>query len=258
VVAPSSHTALLVGAVRNPRRYATLSRSVGLFRAFLAEQTDPDRFYSALAADSVLQLSQYATLAGATVLDVGGGPGYFADSFRAAGARYVGLDPDAGELSARGTPAAGMIRASGMALPVATGAVDVCYSSNVLEHVPAPARMLDEMVRVTRPGGTAFVSYTPWWSPWGGHETAPWHYLGGEYARRRYIRRTGHEPKNRVGHSLYPISISAALRWARRTEEADVVDFLPRYHPWWARWVVRVPGAREVLSWNVAMVLRRR
>jgi SAM-dependent methyltransferase len=239
----------------NPRGYATLSRSVDLFRAFLVEQTDPDRFYRALAADSVLQLSQYATLPGATVLDVGGGPGYFADSFRAAGARYVGLDPDVGELSARGAPAAGMIRASGTALPVATGAVDVCYSSNVLEHVRTPERMLDEMVRVTRPGGTVFVSYTPWLSPWGGHETAPWHYLGGEYARRRYARRTGHEPKNRIGHSLYPISIGAALRWARRTARADVVDVLPRYHPWWARWIVRVPGAREVLSWNLVLVL---
>jgi arabinofuranan 3-O-arabinosyltransferase len=239
-------------------RYATLRRSVGLFRAFLVEQTEPDRFYGALAADSVHQLSQYTPLGGRTVLDVGGGPGYFAEAFRAAGARYVGLEPDAGELTARGPLGAGMIRASGMALPVATGAVDVCYSSNVLEHVPVPTRMLDEMVRVTRPGGTVFVSFTPWLSPWGGHETAPWHYLGGEYARRRYVRRTGHEPKNRFGHSLYPISISAAMRWARGTEEADVVDFLPRYHPRWARWIVRVPVVREVLSWNLALVLRRR
>jgi SAM-dependent methyltransferase len=244
--------------MRNPRGYATLARSVALFRAFRVEQTDPDRFYLALANDSVRQLCGYTELTGATVLDVGGGPGYFADAFRAAGARYVGLDPDTGELSARGAPAPGMVRASGTALPVATGAVDVCYSSNVLEHVPAPARMLDEMVRVTRPGGTVFVSYTPWWSPHGGHETAPWHYLGGEYARRRYVRRTGHEPKNRVGQSLYPISIGAALRWARRTDRADLVDFLPRYHPWWARWVIRVPVAREVLAWNVALVLRRR
>lgn len=240
------------------RREATLGRSMRLFRAFLVEQTDPDRFYSALAADSVRQLSGYAALAGRVVLDVGGGPGYFADAFRAAGARYVGVDPDTGELSARGEPATGMIRASGMALPFATGALDVCYSSNVLEHVADPDRMLDEMVRVTRPGGTVFVSFTPWWSPWGGHETAPWHYLGGEYARRRYLRRTGHEPKNRFGQSLYPISIGAALRWARGTRQADLVDFLPRYHPWWARWLVRVPMVREVASWNLAMVLRRR
>ncbi len=239
-------------------RSATLNRSVRLFRAFLVEQTDPDRFYRELADDSVKLLNAYTPLDGKSMLDVGGGPGYFADAFRGAGAGYIGVDPDAGELSARGGPAAGMVRASGMALPFADNWFDVCYSSNVLEHVPHPHRMLDEMVRVTRPGGTVFVSFTPWWSPWGGHETAPWHYLGGGYAARRYLRRTGHEPKNRFGHSLYPISINAALKWARGTAQADLVHFLPRYHPWWARWVVRVPVMREVVSWNLAMVLRRR
>ncbi|GAA1040708.1 class I SAM-dependent methyltransferase [Virgisporangium ochraceum] len=239
-------------------RLATLDRSVRLFRAFLVEQTEPDRFYSELAADSVRLLKAYTPLDGKSMLDVGGGPGYFADAFLAAGAGYIGVEPDAGELSARGGPAAGMVRASALALPFADASFDVCYSSNVLEHVPDPHKMLDEMVRVTRPGGTVFVSFTPWWSPWGGHETAPWHYLGGGYAARRYLRRTGHEPKNRFGHSLYPISINAALKWARRTGQADLVHFLPRYHPWWARWVVRVPVVREVVSWNLAMVLRRR
>ena len=32
---------------------ATLSRSVRLFQAFLHEQDDPDRFYGALASDTV-------------------------------------------------------------------------------------------------------------------------------------------------------------------------------------------------------------
>jgi SAM-dependent methyltransferase len=239
-------------------RQATLTRSVALFRAFLVEQTDPDRFYSALAADSVRQLGGYTPLAGRSVLDVGGGPGYFADAFRGAGAAYFGLDPDVGELSARGAPTPGMLRASGTALPVRTGAVDVCYSSNVLEHVAAPNRMLDEMVRVTRPGGLVFVSFTPWWSPWGGHETAPWHYLGGERAVRRYVRRTGRAPKNRYGQSLFPLSIGAVLRWSRACGEVEVIDALPRYHPWWAQWIVRIPGLREVASWNLALVLRKR
>ncbi len=244
-----------------PVRTATLRRSVDLFRAFLVEQTEPDRFYGALAADSVAQLQRYVRLDDAVVLDVGGGPGFFASAFAGAGARYVRLEPEAHDM-AGGVPDAdaglGALRASGMELPVRTGSVDVCYSSNVLEHVPHPARMLDEMVRVTRPGGTVFVSFTPWWSPWGGHETAPWHYVGGGYAQRRYQRRTGRLPKNRVGHSLYPYSVAAALAWARRTPDAVMVAALARYHPWWAQWIVRVPVAREVLSWNLAMVLRRR
>jgi SAM-dependent methyltransferase len=238
-------------------RTATLARSVSLFRAFLKEQSDPDLFYGALARDSVEQLGEHVALKGSAVLDVGGGPGYFADAFRGAGATYVGLEPDAGEMVARGTPEPGTVRGSGEALPVRTDAVDVCYSSNVLEHVRRPWTMTAEMLRVTRPGGTVFLSFTPWWSPWGGHETAPWHYLGGHRARRRYRRRTGHEPKNRFGESLFPVSVGAALRWARTRPDAEVVAVFPRYHPWWARWVVAVPLLREVVSWNLVVVLRK-
>src|SRR5215204_4313293 len=143
-------------------RTATWSRSVSLFRAFLREQTDPNFFYGVLAADSARQLGEHVSLDGATVLDVGGGPGYFADAFRGAGAVYVGLEPDVGEMAARGEPEPGTVRGSGEALPVRTAAVDVCYSSNVLEHVRSPWQMTSEMVRVTRPGGTVFLSFTPW------------------------------------------------------------------------------------------------
>jgi SAM-dependent methyltransferase len=237
---------------------ATLSRSVELFRAFLREQSDPDLFYGVLAADSVRQLRRHVPLAGVTLLDVGGGPGYFAEAFRAEGATYVGLEPDAGEMTARGTPEPGTLRGSGEALPVRTLAVDVCYSSNGLEHVGSPWTMAAEMVRVTRSGGTVFLSFTPWWSPHGGHETAPWHYLGGYRARRRFVREHGHEPKNRFGESLFRVSVGGALRWARRCPEADVVAVYPRYHPWWATWLVHVPVLREVVLWNLVVVLRKR
>ncbi len=237
---------------------ATLSRSVRLFRAFLVEQSDPDHFYQLLAEDSVRQLSAFTPLTSRILLDVGGGPGYFSDAFLAAGARYLGVDPDVGELSARGAPGQGMIRASGTKLPVRTGSVDVCYSSNVLEHVADQGAMLAEMVRVTKPGGTVFVSFTPWFSPWGGHETAPWHYLGGGFARRRFRRRHGREPKNRYGESLFAVTVGSALRWARNCESARLVRALPRYHPWWATWIVHIPLLREIASWNLVMVLEKR
>ncbi len=238
-------------------RSATLSRSVTLFRAFLHEQDDPDGFYSVLAADSVAQLRRWTDLSGATVLDVGGGAGYFADAFRAAGATYVGLEPDAGEMTARGEAEPGTLRGSGEELPIRSGVLDVCYSSNVLEHVRRPLTMADEMVRVTKPGGIIYLSFTPWLSPWGGHETAPWHYLGGHRARRRYQRRNGVEPKNKYGESLFAASAGAAARWAKACPDAELLAVLPRYHPWWAAWVARVPGLREFASWNFVLVLRR-
>lgn len=236
----------------------TLRRSWRLFRAFQVEQTDPDRFYGALAADSVAHVQHFADLDGAWVLDVGGGPGYFARAFRGAGARYTPLDADLGELSGLGSPEPGTVLGSGMQLPFADGSFDVTYSSNVLEHVPDPWLMADEMVRVTRPGGLVFCSYTLWWGPWGGHETAPWHYLGGHRAARRYARREGHPPKNVFGTSLFAVTAAAGLRWVRSRPDVEVLALVPRYLPRWAWWVLRVPVVREVVTWNLAIVLRRR
>lgn len=240
---------------------ATLRRSVRLLREFRYEQPDPDRFYGALAEDSAVQLAHFAPLDDALMLDVGGGPGYFRSAFEARGARYLALDADAGELAGLGDIARGTVVGSGMELPFRDDAVEVCYSSNVLEHVPDPWRMAEEMVRVTRPGGTVFLSWTVWYGPHGGHETAPWHFLGGHRARERYLRRHGHEPKNRYGESLFAVTVREGLRWAREQGESgavDVVAVLPRYNPRWTWWLLRVPGVREVVTWNLVIVLRKR
>ena len=134
----------------------------------------------------------------------------------------------------------------------------MAFSSNVLEHVRSPAALGDELVRVTRPGGLVVLSYTNWLSPWGGHETSPFHYLGGERAVARYTRRYGRPPKNQIGTNLYKVSVVDGLRWARGQRDADVLAARPRYYPEWASPIVRVPLVREVATWNLLLVLRRR
>jgi SAM-dependent methyltransferase len=135
--------------------------------------------------------------------------------------------------------------------------VDVCFSSNVLEHVPDWRAMLAEMVRVTKPGGIVFLAFTNWLSPYGGHETSPWHYLGGERAAARYQRRRGRPPKNRYGRSLYAVSVADVLGWARSAPDAVLIDAVPRYLPGWTRPLLRAPVVREFLTWNLLLVLRR-
>nr|WP_218909445.1 class I SAM-dependent methyltransferase [Nocardiopsis sinuspersici] len=236
-----------------------MGRSAGLFAAFRGEQTDPARFYGTLARDTVAQLRSYTPLDGRLVVDVGGGPGYFADELRAAGARCLCVDSDAHEMTLHGREAdAHGVQGSALELPLRSGSVDVCFSSNVLEHVPDRIRMADEMVRVTRPGGLVYLSYTLWLSPWGGHETSPWHYLGGSYAAERFARRHGRRPKNDFGRTMYAAHAKEMLRWTRGRSDVDVVDVRPRYLPGWAKPVVRVPLLREIVTWNLLLVLRRR
>lgn len=242
------------------RREATLARSVRLLREFGYEQPDPARFYSALADDTALMVAGLSRqpLEGAVVLDVGGGPGFFADAFTARGAEYLSVEPDAGEMSAAGLDQRRAVRAQGEHLPFRTGSVDICYSSNVAEHTPTPWEMADEMVRVTRPGGTIILSYTLWWGPFGGHEMGLTHYLGGYRAARRYTRRTGHLPKNLFGVSLFPITAAAGLKWARSTPDADLVAAIPRYLPSAAWGVIHLPLVREFAATNLVMTLVKR
>src|SRR3954462_14049631 len=155
-------------------RRATLSRSARLLSQFRFEQRDPARFYGALALDTaalVTDLWRDATgssPAGRTLLDVGGGPGYFAAALADAGLHYIGVEPDRTEMHA-GPSAADRqttyVGGAGMALPFADASVDTCLSSNVAEHVPQPWRLGREMLRVTRPSGLVVLSYTVWLRP---------------------------------------------------------------------------------------------
>ena len=211
-----------------------------------------------MAEDTARMVAAHAPLGGSLVIDVGAGPRQYADVFVRHGCRYVAVDRDPDALSPAGIPGASALVASGTELPVAPGHVDVALSSNVFEHVPDPERLGDELVRVVRPGGLVVVSYTNWLSPWGGHETSPFHYLGGERAIRRYTRKYGHLPKNRVGENLFRTSVAQGLRWARANPDAELLEARPRYYPRWCHGLVRVPLAREFLTWNLWMVLRKR
>jgi SAM-dependent methyltransferase len=235
-----------------------LSRSWGLFQAFRREQTDPQGTYALLAADTAALLGRYRSLSGLVAVDVGGGPGYTAEALEGAGAHAFTIDPFVEELSLHGRTPHHALVGDGVRLPFADATVDVCCTLNALEHVTTPWAFLDELVRVARPGGIVFVGVTNWLSPWGGHETSPWHYLGGERAARRHEARTGAPPKNRYGSSLFTVGVGETLAWARHHPDVRVVDAFPRYYPRWCRPLVRIPGVREVATWNLALVLERR
>jgi SAM-dependent methyltransferase len=234
-----------------------LRRSVELFRAFRVEQTDPERFYGLLARDSVALVSRHQELSGARVLDVGAGPGYFGDAFRGAGASYLSVDSDLAELRSRVEPGRDAILGLGQHLPIHDASVDVAFSSNLLEHVRDPFAVWEELIRVARPGGYVVTAFTNWLSPWGGHETSPWHYLGGNRAAVRYEQQHHRPAKNRYGQSLFDLSVRDALHWVEHRTDLEVVEARPRYLPEWARGLVRVPGVRELATWNLFVVARR-
>lgn len=226
-----------------------------LFRLFLAEKQDPVPFYERLAARTIETFP--FPLEDRTVIDLGAGPGHYARAMRAAGATVVPVDLDVSEFNQPGGPPGDELIADATALPVPSASVDGVFCSNMLEHAPDPLGVLREVERVLRPGGWAWISWTNWYSPWGGHEITPFHYLGPRLGPKVHRRLRGEPRKNVPGEGLFPVHVGPTLAAVREQPGLTLVDAVPRYWPS-QRWLLRVPGLREVATWNCLLLLERR
>lgn len=225
-----------------------------LFRLFTKEKTDPDPFYSALARRTIATLDH--PVDGRRILDLGCGHGYDTVAMREAGAEVVALDMDPAKLWATGEPLPGSVRGDATRLPFPDASFDGIYCSNLLEHTPSTPPVFDEIERVLRPGGWAWVSWTNWYSPWGGHEIVPLHMLG---PRRGLVlwRRLFGEPRVNVPYiELWPTYIGRVLADVRRRPGLHLTSATPRYWPG-QRWILGIPGLREVATWNCVLDLER-
>ncbi|RKY67043.1 MAG: ubiquinone biosynthesis protein UbiE [Candidatus Latescibacterota bacterium] len=155
---------------------------------------------------------------GERVLEVGCGTGHWTKWFREGlGMRVVGLDLSEGMLAvARARlPEVPLVRGDATSLPFKEGSFDVVVAVTVLEFVPEPKEVLDEMWRCVRPGGRMAVGAL--------HEGSP-------FARRRrtsgtvlsHARLFGYdELKELLGH-YGPVRIGECVRfpptgWGVRT-----------------------------------------
>jgi SAM-dependent methyltransferase len=220
-----------------------------MLRRFRREREDPAPFYTMLAAETVERLERrHGPVAGSAVLDVACGPGFYTDAFRSRGALVIPLEHSLAELRLAGQPPTDAVIGDAARLPLPDRSIDAVFCSNMLEHTPDSAAVIDELARVLRVGGWGYVSWTNWYSPWGGHEMTPYHYLGTRLGPRLYERRHG-VPKNRFGEGLFAVHIGPTLRLVRAHPTLRIDRAEPRYWTW-ASALTRVPGARELLCWN--------
>jgi SAM-dependent methyltransferase len=114
--------------------------------------------------------------AGSTVIDVGCGAGRHSfEAFRR-GANVVAFDQSASDLNdvdailqamaeqgeAPASAKADAVKCDALDLPFDDGSFDFVIASEILEHVPADERAIDELVRVLKPGGRLVVTVPRW------------------------------------------------------------------------------------------------
>ncbi len=225
-----------------------------ILRRFRNEKTDPEPFYVGLADRTIFGFPH--DLAGATILDLGCGPGWYTVALKRAGANVIGLDLGQADVAAAHRRGVTALVGDGMQLPFADGTFDGVFCSNLLEHVPDPERVTDEIARLLKPEGWGWISWTPWFSPWGGHEIVPLHLLGPKLGPRLWERWKGKPTKNVPYEGLWPTYVGQVVRDVRANRNLTVDTVYPRYYPF-MKWIMSVPGLREFASWNCVIEVTR-
>jgi SAM-dependent methyltransferase len=137
------------------------------------------------------------------------------------------------------------------------GTFDLIICSNVIEHLFNPDRVIASFGKLLRPGGHAYLSWTNWLSPWGGHDFSPFHYLGPRLGPRLFDRLVGRPRLLKPFENLFPTYIGQTLRTIRAQADLAVEAVAPRYYTE-LELLMRLPVIREFLAWNCAVLIRRR
>ncbi|HEY3208701.1 MAG TPA: methyltransferase domain-containing protein [Actinomycetota bacterium] len=221
----------------------------------LAHRQDPLSFGRAVAILTRRYLkARGVPIAGCRWLDVGAGSGTLAEALAAAGANVVALDLS--DRRVRGTEPTPFVVGTAQRLPFRGGSFDGVASSNVLEHVEDTWGLIDELLRVCSPGGLVYLSWTNWYSPFGGHDWSPFHYLGQRFGLRVYRMLFRRAPLHVPGRTLFPVHVGDVIRGLGR-RDVRLLDACPRYWPS-LRFLAKIPGVREVTLWNCVVLVQKR
>ncbi|MEM0488798.1 MAG: class I SAM-dependent methyltransferase [Candidatus Methanomethylicaceae archaeon] len=200
------------------------------------------------------------------ILDLGSGLGGYSQEFAKRGAKAVISLDLVRPLCSLGQGVHHLI-ADALSIPLRDESVDFIFCASLIEHVNNPLLLLTEINRILKTEHYCYLSFPPFYSPRGGHEFSPFHYLGERYAIaltsfwRKYpewinkIYMPNPAPRSFSetwqGWGLFKMTISRAKQLICQSD-FKIIDISTRYLP---INTARLPLIGEILTWHVQFIL---
>lgn len=207
--------------------------------------------------DSIAWINrQGIAVQGARVLEVGCGFGATAALLREQGADVIAIDIEPPRVLHAQRDGVQVALADANALQFKDETLDLILCINVLEHLEEPRRFVDEAYRCLRPGRHLYLTWTNWYSPMGGHDFTPFHYLGPRLGYRLACKLRRKERFIQVPYqTMWPIHIGPTLRLLKESG-FRILKITPRYYPSLS-FICRIPALREFLTVNCQVLLQK-
>jgi ubiquinone/menaquinone biosynthesis C-methylase UbiE len=158
------------------------------------------------------------------LLDAGCGPGIFTTDFLAAGCQVVGLDISRPMLKLAAGKAVkspfSVVEGDIRRLPFRDGVFDKAVSITALEFIAEAKEAIDELFRVTRPGGVVVVATLNSLSSWAERRKNKTR-KGQRHILENAYYRSG---KELMGFSLYPGAVRSVVHFKKDDEVETAVE----------------------------------
>jgi len=145
--------------------------------------------------------------------------------------------------------------------PFNDNSFDFIFCSSLIEHIENPIYMMQEIKRVLKGNGYLYISYPPFYSPYGGHYFSPFHLVGEKTAiklSKKIFRNVPDGVTNYSncwgeGRGLFRRTIrSVKILLSEYDFVIDLVwpRFLMKFN------IAKIPILNEVLCWHVCFICR--
>lgn len=202
------------------------------------------------------ELSDFVDLNGKHILDIGGERGEFSKKLsEKCGAKAINLEPgkvEAGDFVWK------TIKGCAQKLPFKDGEFDLVLLRGVIQHIPTKEKLksLQEMKRVLKKDGVAYIMIPPWYSPLSGQELKPFQIFGFKVAKHLsceiFSRKINAKNLSELG--IWPMTVRSTRRYIGQAgfKVLKTTDILGRIH-----FSTKIPLLNELIN-SVGFVLKKR
>jgi SAM-dependent methyltransferase len=188
------------------------------------------------------------------VLDLGSGETGYASELSNYARLVCSVDINIrGETRAKVAP----VKADALKLPFGDNSFDFCFCSSLIEHIGDQRGLLEEIHRILKPDSLCYLSFPPFYSPVGGHQFKPFHYLPEKLclAICKKIRRIdcNSYSKSFGSWGLYPTTMRNIKKLAKGVD-FKIDRITTRISP---LNFTKIPFFGEILTWHVEFILRK-